>query len=87
MFDNVYPTTHIEILTTGALCPKGSEAFVTSREMNECGFALFRSIVVVESAFPKVKFSKFRVALHNTLKNNLVFPVGALQDTGYCILE
>lgn len=47
------------ICATGVLCPKGSKVVVTSREMNECGFALFRSIVVVESAFPKVKLSKF----------------------------
>ena len=33
----------------------GSKVLVTSRKMKESGFALFRSIVVVESAFPKVE--------------------------------
>lgn len=46
-------TTHFS--GTGAVCPKGSKVIVTSRKMNESGFALFRSIVVAESAFPKVK--------------------------------
>lgn len=64
-------TTHFS--GTGAVCPKGSKVIVTSRKMNESGFALFRSIVVAESAFPKVKVLSFcrRIALQDSMKNNL----------------
>lgn len=80
------------ICATGVLCPKGSKVLVTSREMNECGFALFRSIVVVESAFPKVKLSKFLSSPRSftefvEVQKKVVYPAGALQDTGYCIFE